>query len=109
MKRNMLMLAAAFLSASALAAPGLDLSPNSEIFQYGDSLYTLDRETGGAVRVGAIWDGFTPEKQLKTLFVLGDYIYQRDGRTGQTVKVGAVWDGAVASAQSTGEKLALKR
>jgi len=60
MKRNMLMLAAAFLSASALAAPGLDLSPNSEIFQYGDSLYTLDRETGGAVRVGAIWDGFTP-------------------------------------------------
>lgn len=108
MKRNMLMLAAAFLSPAALAAPGLDLSPNSEIFQYGDSLYTLDQESGGAVRVGAIWDGFTPEKQSNNLFVLGDYIYQRDVQTGMTVEVSAVWDGAVASVR-TGETVALKR
>ena len=109
MKRNLLTLVAAFLSASALAAPGLDLSPNSEIFQYGDSLYTLDQESGGAVRVGAIWDGFTPEKQSSNLFVQGDYIYQRNVRTGETVKVGAVWDGAVVSARNVGETLALTR
>jgi hypothetical protein len=107
MKRN-IVLAAVFMSSAALAAPGLDLSPSSEIFQYGDSMYTWDLESGGAVRVGAVWDGFAPE-HASTFVQQGDFVYERNARTGETVKVGAVWDGAIASARVAGPTLALKR
>ena len=96
MKRTIAM-AAVLVSSAALAAPGLDLSPSSEIFQYGDSMYTWDLESGGAVRVGAVWDGFAPDsaKQGSALFQQGDFVYERKV-TGEAVKVGAIWDGRVA-------------
>jgi hypothetical protein len=110
MKRNITTLAAVFLSSAALAAPGLDLSPNSEIFQYGDSMYTWDLESGGALRVGAVWDGVAPssQKRADAFFQDGDFIYQRSAQTGETVKVGAVWDGRVADV-APAMTLALKR
>ena len=94
MKRT-IAIAAVFLSSAALAAPGLDLSPSNEIFQYGDSMYTWDLESGGAVRVGAVWDGFAPAKQA-AFFQQGDFVYERNPNTGEAVKVGAVWDGRLA-------------
>ena len=110
--RNISMLAAAavFLSSAAFAGPGMKLTPESEIFQYGDSMYTWDLETGGAVRVGAVWDGFLPgsAKQVSVLFQRGDFVYERNARTGETVKVGAVWDGRVAERQAP-STLALNR
>jgi hypothetical protein len=110
MKRNLSMLAGAavFLSSTALAGHGLELTPNSEIFQYGDSLYTWDLESGGAVRVGAIWDGFSSAKEGDTLFHQGDFVYKRSAMTGETVKVEAVWDGRVAAIEPA-TTLALKR
>jgi len=105
MKRT-IVLAAVLVSSAALAAPGLDLSPSSEIFQYGDSMYTWDLETGGAVRVGAIWDGFAPAKEAE-LLQRGDFVYQRTA-TGEYVKVEAVWDGRVAAVEHA-TTLALKR
>jgi len=108
MKRNLSMLAGAavFLSSTALAGHGLELTPSSEVFQYGDSLYTWDLESGGAVRVGAIWDGFTAAKEADTLFQRGDFVYRRNA-TGENVKVEAVWDGRVAAIEHT--TLAQKR
>jgi hypothetical protein len=52
-------------------------------------------ESGGAVRVGAIWDGFTPTKEAETV-LRGDFVYQRNAM-GEYVKVEAVWDGRVAA------------
>ena len=106
-----LAVAAVFLSSAAVAGSGLQLTPASEIFQYGDSMYTWDQESGGAVRVGAIWDGFMPSD---TLFQQGDFIYRRSAASGEAVKVGAVWDGHVAGSSPvasgrTGATLALKR
>lgn len=95
MKRKLAILAAVFLSSTALAGHGLELTPSSDVFQYGDSLYTTDLESGGAVRVGAIWDGFTPTKEAETV-LRGDFVYQRNAM-GDYVKVEAVWDGRVAA------------
>jgi hypothetical protein len=67
-KRNLLTLASAavFLAASAaFAGTGLKLDEKSEVFQYGDSMYTWDPESGGAV-----WDGRvaeTPERDVVAL------------------------------------------
>lgn len=104
---------AVFLTASAALAGGLKLDANTEVFQYGDSMYTWDLESGGAVRVGAIWDGFMPQDAL---YQQGDFVYRRSALSGEAVKVGAVWDGhvagstAVASARKIGgATLALKR
>jgi hypothetical protein len=108
MKRSISMLAAVLLSSAALAAPGLDLSPSSEIFQYGDSMYTWDLETGGAVRVGAVWDGFAPAKQANAVFQEGDFVYERNANTGEMVKVGAVWDGRLPESKPA-IRLAQKR
>jgi hypothetical protein len=91
--------AAAAVVSSAVLAGGLQLNPSSEVFQYGDSMYTWDLESGGAVRVGAVWDGFAPVSS--DLFQQGDFIYQRNAVTGEAVKVGAVWDGRVADAAGT--------
>ena len=95
MKLKLAMLAAVFLSSTALAGHGLELTPSSDVYQYGDSLYTTDLESGGAVRVGAVWDGFTPVKEGDTV-LRGDFVYQRDP-TGAYMKVEAVWDGRVAA------------
>lgn len=92
---SILAAAAAIVSSVALAG-GLQLNPSSEVFQYGDSMYTWDLESGGAVRVGAVWDGFMPVPT--GLFQQGDFIYKRNAVTGEAVKVGAVWDGRVADA-----------
>jgi hypothetical protein len=111
-KRILLTLAstAVFLTASAALAGGLKLDANTEVFQYGDSMYAWDPESGGAVRVCAVWDGFAPQaKQATALLQEGDYIVQRDMRSGETVKVGAVWDGAMPSHRDVGPTLALKR
>ncbi|HTQ73820.1 MAG TPA: hypothetical protein VMI74_05995 [Burkholderiales bacterium] len=108
-----LAVAAVFLSSAAVAGSGVQLTPASEIFQYGDSMYTWDPESGGAVRVGAIWDGFMPGKDM--LFQQGDFVYRRSAVTGEAEKVGAVWDGhvagssAVASGRSAGTTLAYER
>jgi len=108
-----LAVAAVFLSSAAVAGSGVQLTPASEIFQYGDSMYTWDPESGGAVRVGAVWDGFMPGKDM--LFQQGDFVYRRSAVTGEAEKVGAVWDGhvagssAVASGHSAGTTLAYKR
>jgi hypothetical protein len=107
--------AAVFLSSAAVAGSGLQLTPANEIFQYGDSMYTWDPESGGAVRVGAIWDGFMPgSAKQDALFQQGDFIYRRSAQTGESAKVSAVWDGHVATAEAVasggvGAKLALKR
>jgi len=113
---SMFAVAAVFLSSAAVAGSGLQLTPASEIFQYGDSMYTWDLESGGAVRVGAVWDGFAPASamQADALFQQGDFVYSRNARTGEAVKVGAVWDGRVPSdgvkaARIGGTTLALKR
>jgi len=94
---SILAAAAAIVSSAALAG-GLQLNPSSEVFQYGDSMYTWDTESGGAVRVGAVWDGFMPASTA--LFQQGDFIYQRSAVTGEAVKVEAVWDGRIADAAS---------
>ena len=94
-KRKLAILAAVFLSSTALAGHGLELTPSSDVYEYGDSLYTMDLESGGAVRVGAIWDGFTPSKEAETV-LSGDFVYQRNA-VGEYVKVQAVWDGRVAA------------
>lgn len=110
-----LAVAAIFLSSAAVAGTGVQLTPASEIFQYGDSMYTWDPESGGAVRVGAIWDGFMPGSAKDMVFQQGDFVYRRSAVTGETVKIGAVWDGhvagssAVASGHSAGTTLAYKR
>jgi hypothetical protein len=107
-----LAVAAVFLSSAAVAGSGLQLTPASEIFQYGDSMYTWDQESGGAVRVGAIWDGFMAQDAL---FQQGDFVYRRSAVSGEAMKVGAVWDGhvagfnQVASGRNAGATLALKR
>ena len=104
--------AAVFLSSAAVAGSGVQLTPTSEIFQYGDSMYTWDPESGGAVRVGAVWDGFMPQDAL---FQQGDFVYRRSALSGEAMKVGAVWDGHVAGSnqvahgRNTGDTLALKR
>jgi len=95
MKRKLAMLAAVFLSSTALAGHGLELTPSSDVFQYGDSLYTTDLESGGAVRIGAVWDGFTPAREAE-IFQRGDFVYQRNAM-GEVVKLEAVWDGRVAA------------
>ena len=110
-----LAVAAVFLSSAAVAGSGLQLTPANEIFQYGDSMYTWDPESGGAVRVGAIWDGFMPGSAKDALFQQGDFIFRRSALTGESAKVSAVWDGhvataeAVASGRGAGATLALKR
>jgi hypothetical protein len=115
-KRNVLTLAATavFLATSAaFAGPSLQSNELSEMFQYGDSLYMWDKETGGAVRVGAVWDGFVSGAEAKQASTLvyqdGDYVFVRDAQTGVTVNAGAVWDGAIASQRAALPKLALKR
>lgn len=113
MKKHILLVMAStavFLTASAALAGGLKLDANTEVFQYGDSMYTLDPESGGAVRLCAVWDGFAPQaKQATALSQEGDYIVQRDMRSGEAVKVGAVWDGAMPSHRDMAPTLALKR
>jgi hypothetical protein len=52
-------------------------------------------ESGGAVRVGAIWDGFKPASEATTV-LRGDFVYQRNAM-GEYVKVEAVWDGRIAA------------
>ena len=104
--------AALIAASAALAGPSLELNASSEIFQYGDSMYTWDKETGGALRVGAMWDGFASgaeAKQAGAVFQDGDYVFVRDAQTGVTVNAGAVWDGAIASQRAALPKLALKR
>jgi|SRR5882672_2703866 len=113
-KRNVLILASAavFLASAAIAAPSQQSNELGEVFQYGDSMYMWDKESGGAVRVGAVWDGFAPEvqaKQADAVFQDGDYVFVRDAQTGVTVNAGAVWDGAIASQRAALPKLALKR
>jgi len=101
--------AAVFMTAAAAHAGGL-LDANTEVFQYEDSMYTWDPESGGAVRVCAVWDGFAPQaKQTTVLSQEGDYIVKRDVRTGEATKVGAVWDGTVPSHRGAVSTLALKR
>src|SRR5215467_13288978 len=95
MRRKLAILAAVFLSSTALAGHGLELTPSSDVYQYGDSLYTTDLESGGAVRIGAIWDGFSPAREADTV-LRGDFVYQRN-TSGEYVKVEAVWDGRVAA------------
>jgi hypothetical protein len=111
-----LAVAAVFLSSAAVAGSGLQLTPANEIFQYGDSMYTWDPESGGAVRVGAIWDGFMPSSAKQEVLVQqGDFVYRRSSLTGESTEVGAVWDGHVATAEKVasgrrvGAALALKR
>lgn len=102
-KRKVLTLAAtaAFVVATAaLARPGVDMNQANEMFQYGDSMYMWDPESGGAVRVAAVWDGFMPSSGANTLVQEGDYIVQRDAQSGETVRVGAVWDGRIANDDS---------
>ncbi|HZE11417.1 MAG TPA: hypothetical protein VE034_07525 [Burkholderiales bacterium] len=114
-KRNVLTLAATavFLATSAaFAGPSLQSNELTEMFQYGDSLYVLDKETGGAIRVAAVWDGFVSgveAKQASTVYQDGDYVFVRDAKTGATVNAGAVWDGAIASQRAALPRLALKR
>jgi hypothetical protein len=111
-KRILLALAstAVFLTASAALAGGLKLDANTEVFQYEDSMYTWDPESGGAVRVCAVWDGFAPQaKQATSLVQEGDYVVRRDMRSGEATKVGAVWDGAMPSHSEMVTTLALKR
>ena len=112
MKKHILLVMASvavFLTASAAHAGGLKLDANTEVFQYGDSMYAWDPESGGAVRVCAVWDGFAPQaKQATVLSQEGDYIVTRDVRTGEAMKVGAVWDGAVPSHREV-STLALNR
>jgi hypothetical protein len=111
-KRNVMLLASAmFLAASAaVAAPSQQANELGEVFQYGDSMYMWDKDSGGAVRVGAVWDGFGAEaKQASTVFQDGDYVFVRDVQTGVTVNAGAVWDGAIASRRAELPTLALKR
>lgn len=114
-KRNVLILAstAVFLAASAaVAAPSGQSNELSEMFQYGDSMYMWDRDSGAAVRVGAVWDGFAPgaeATQASTVFQDGDYVFVRDAQTGVTVNAGAVWDGAIASEHAALPQLALQR
>lgn len=112
-KRNVLTLAAtaAFLATSAaFAGPSLQSNEFSEMFQYGDSMYMWDKESGGAIRVGAVWDGFAVgAMQASTVYQDGDYVFARDAQTGVTVNAGAVWDGAIASQRAALPKLALKR
>jgi hypothetical protein len=112
MKHILLTLASAavFLTASAAHAGGLKLDANTEVFQYEDAMYMWDPESGGAVRICAVWDGFAPQaKQSVSLAQEGDYVVQRDLRSGEAVKVGAVWDGAMPSHRDAGSTLALKR
>ena len=100
---------AVFLTASAALAGGLKLDANTEVFQYGDSMYAWDPESGGAVRVCAVWDGFAPQAKQATAFSQeGDYIVERDSRSGEKVRVGAVWDGAMPSHRDMVPTLALK-
>jgi hypothetical protein len=114
-KRNALILAstAAFLAASAaFAAASQQTNEFGEMFQYGDSMYIWDKDSGGAIRVGAVWDGFAPAteaKQASTVFQDGDYVFVRDVQTGVAVNAGAVWDGAMASQRAALPKLALQR
>jgi len=111
-KRDVKILASAmFLAASAaVAAPSQQTNEFGEMFQYGDSMYMWDKDSGGAVRMGAVWDGFGAEaKQATAVFQDGDYVFVRDAQTGATVNAGAVWDGAVASQRAALRQLALKR
>ena len=111
-KRILLTLAstAVLLTASAALAGGLKLDANTEVFQYGDSMYAWDPESGGAVRVCAVWDGFAPAaKQATALFQEGDYIVERDAQSGEKIRVSAVWDGAVPAHSNMVSALALKR
>lgn len=114
-KRNALILAstAVFLAASAaLAGPSQQSNELSEMFQYGDSMYMWDKDSGGAIRVGAVWDGFASgaeATQASAVFQDGDYVFVRDAQTGVIVNAGAVWDGAIASERAALPKLALQR
>ena len=105
MRLKLAILGAVFLSSTALAGHGLELTPSSDVFQYGDSLYTWDLESGGAVRVGAVWDGFAAKEP--EMFQRGDFVYQRNA-AGEFTKVEAVWDGRVA-AVAPAATLALNR
>lgn len=111
-KRNVMVLASVvFLAASAaVAAPSQQTNEFGEMFQYGDSMYMWDKDSGGAVRMGAVWDGFGAEAQQATaVFQDGDYVFVRDAQTGVTINAGAVWDGAVASRRAAPSMIALKR
>ena len=98
-KRTVLTLAstAVFLAASAVAGPGVESNQGSHMFMYGDSLYTWDLESGAAVRVSAVWDGFVAESNVKHAGApVQDPAFQRDAQSGWTIKASAAWDGHIA-------------